>query len=53
MKLFKTSLINIIDECYEIFNMKYWPMSQLISERKCRFLGDFHKGNEFCNLIVS
>jgi len=40
MKLFKTRLINIIDECYEIFNSKH--MSQLIPERKCRFLGSFH-----------
>ena len=51
MKLFKTSSIIIIDECYEMFNLKH--MSQLISERKCRFLGNFHKGNELCNLIVS
>jgi len=34
-----------------MFNLKH--MSQLISERKCRFLGNFHKGNELCNLIAS
>jgi len=51
MKLFKTSSINIIDACYEMFNMKH--MSQLISERKCSFLGNCHKGNELCNLIAS
>jgi len=28
-------------------------MSKLISERKCRFLGNFHKGNKLCNLIAS
>jgi len=49
MKLFKTSSNNIVDECYEMFNLKH--MSQLISERKCMFLGNFHRGNELCNLI--
>jgi len=32
MKVFNTSSINIIDECYEMFNVK-----QLISERKFIF----------------
>jgi len=47
MKLFKTSSINITEECYEMFNLKH--MSQLISEQKGRFLGNFHKG---MNLII-
>jgi len=51
MELFNTSSINIIDECYEMLNLKH--MSQLISERKCRFLTNFHKGNELYNLIAS
>jgi len=48
--LYKASLINIVNECYEMLNLKH--MSQLISERKCRLLGKFHKCNELCNLVV-
>jgi len=33
MKLVKTSSIKIIDECYEMFNLKH--MSKLISDREC------------------
>jgi len=51
MKLFKTSSIIIIDECNEMFNLKH--MSQLIAVRKCRFLGNFHKGNELRNIFAS
>jgi len=28
-------------------------MSQLMSERKCRYLGNFHKGNELFEVIAS
>jgi len=45
VKLFKMGSINIIDECYEMFNLKH--TSQLISERKCRFLRNSGKGMNF------
>jgi len=41
MTLFKTCSINIINEYYEMFNLKH--MSQLIWEQKFRFLGNFYK----------
>jgi len=41
----------VLMELFEMFNLKH--MSQLISERKCRFLGHFHKENELYNPIAS
>jgi len=50
MKVFKTSSINVIDKCCEMFNLKH--KSQLISERKFSFLGNIHMGNELCTFIA-
>ena len=50
MKLFKTSSMHIIDECYEMFNLK--RISQLVTERKYRFLRKYCNGNALCNLFA-
>ena len=50
MKLFKTSSIYIIDECYEMFNLK--RISQLIVERKGKFLRNFCKMGMLCVLFL-
>ena len=51
MKLFKTSLITIIDECYSMFNLK--RISQLLSERKRRFLENMCRGSTLCEIFAS
>jgi hypothetical protein len=50
MKLFKTSSTYIIDECYEMFNLK--RISQLIVERKGKFLINFCDGNALCAIFA-
>ena len=50
MKLFKTSSTYIIDECYEMFNLK--RISQLIVERKVKLLRNFCNGNALCAILA-
>ena len=50
MKLFKTTSTYIIDECYEMFNLK--RISQLIVERKGKFLRNLCNGNALCALLA-
>ena len=51
MNLFKiSSTVNIIDECCEMFNMKC--TSQLIAERKGKYLGHFCNGNAVNALLA-
>ena len=49
MKVFKTSSTYIIDECYEMFNLK--RISQLIVDRKGKFLRNFCNGNALCAVL--
>jgi exonuclease III len=51
MKLFKTSSNVIIDECYTMFNLKC--VSQLLSERKRKFLENMCRGNTLCDIVAS
>lgn len=46
MKLFKTSSIDVINECYTMFNVK--RVSQSIHKRKLAFLSKFADGNGLC-----
>ena len=50
IKLFKTSSTCVIDECYEMFNLK--RISLLIEERKGKFLRNFCNGNTLCALLA-
>ena len=50
MKLIKTSSTYIIDECYEMFNLKH--ISQLIVEHKGEFLINVCDGNALCALLA-
>ena len=50
MELIKTSSTYIMDECYEMFNLK--RISQLIEERKGKFLRNVCNGNALCALLV-
>ena len=50
MKLFLTSSTYIIDECYEMFNLK--RISQLIVDRKDKFLTNFCNGHALCALVA-
>ena len=52
VKLFKTSSTYIIDECYEMFYLNRISQSQLIVERKGKFLRKFCNGNALCALLV-
>ena len=51
MKLFKPRSTYIIDECYEMFNVK--RISQLIVERKGNFLRNVCNGNALCALLAA
>ena len=50
MKVFKASSTYIIDECYEMFNLK--RISQLIVDRKGKFLRNFCNGNARCAILA-
>ena len=49
-KLLETSSTYIIDECYEMFNFK--RISQLIVERKDKFLRNCCNGNALCAILA-
>jgi hypothetical protein len=50
-KLSKTSAVDIIDECYEVFNLK--RVSQLVTESKRRFLSKFLGGSDLSRTFIN